>query len=361
MRKPRSFGLGDAGRTNYYHVVSRVVNRDLVLGDEEKEHFRRLLVRQLKFSGLKAVAWCCMGNHFHLLLEVADKESALAGWKEEDFIGRLKVLREEGHTWAVLKDVEMWKKNGNRQGIAEVAASVRERLFDLSQFMKELKQKFTTWFNKRHSRKGTLWEERFRSVLLEGPEMSELANHAVKVVSAYIDLNPVRAGIVDDPKDYRWCGYAAAVAGEKEARRGVAKAMGCGAGAGLKSSWRWKAVSGDYRKFLYLSGVEHGAGTTATGRYVKARGGFSREEAERILKGGGKLALCEVIHCKMRYASEGVALGSRAFLEEFFEKRKAMFGPARTSGARSMKGADWEGLMSIRDLGKEAIGLSGSR
>ena len=358
MRKPRSFVLGDTGRTNYYHVVSRVVNRDLVLGAEEKEHFRKLLMRQLKFSGLKAVAWCCMGNHFHLLLEVPDKETALEGWKDADFIKRLKVLQEEGYTWAILKDVEMWEKNGNREAIAEVAAAVRERLFDLSQFMKELKQKFTTWFNWKHHRKGTLWEERFRSVLLEGPEISELANHAVKVVSAYIDLNPVRAGIVEDPKDYRWCGYAAAVAGDKEARRGVAKATGCGAGGGqLKSRWRWKTVSSDYRRFLYLSGVEHGSGTTASGKQVKARSGFSREEAEQVLKGGGKLALCEVIHCRMRYASDGVVLGSRAFLDDFFEKRREMFGPARTSGARKMKGADWEGLMSLRDLGKGAVSL----
>ena len=111
MRKPRSFRLGDTGRTNYYHVVSRVVNRELVFGGDEKESFRRLLMRQLKFSGLKAVAWCCMGNHFHLLLEVPDKESSLEGWKDEDFLERLKVLREEGHTWAILKDVEMWKKS----------------------------------------------------------------------------------------------------------------------------------------------------------------------------------------------------------------------------------------------------------
>jgi REP element-mobilizing transposase RayT len=313
--------------------------------------------RQLKFSGLKAVAWCCMGNHFHLLLEVPDKESSLVGWKDEDLLERLKVLREEGHTWALLKDIEMWRKNGNRDGIAKVAASVRKRLFDLSQFMKELKQKFTSWFNKRHHRKGTLWEERFRSVLLEGPEISELENHAVKVVAAYIDLNPVRAGLVEDPKDYRWCGYAAAVAGDKEARRGVAKAMGCGAGAGLKSRWRWSAVSAGYRRFLYISGGEHGAGETGAGRHVKARHGFSRSEAERVLKGGGNLALCEAIHCRLRYASDGVVLGSRAFLDDFFEKRKEMFGPARTSGARKMKGADWEGLMSIRDLGKGAVSV----
>jgi hypothetical protein len=288
-------------------------------------------------------------------LDVPDKESALAGWTEDDFLERLKFLREEGHTWAILKEVDMWKKNGNREGITKVAASVRERVFDISQFMKELKQKFTTWFNRKHGRRGTLWEERFRSVLLEGPEISELANHAVRVVSAYIDLNPVRAGMVEDPKDYRWCGYAAAVAGDREARRGIAKAMGCGSGGRLKSRWRWKTVSADYRGFLYLSGIERGTGKSSSGRQLKARSGFSREEAERVLKGGGKLSLSEVIHCQLRYLSDGAVLGSRRFVDEFFENRREMFGPSRTSGARKMKGADWEGLMSLRDLGKGAV------
>jgi hypothetical protein len=58
-------------------------------------------------------------------------------------------------------------------------------------------------------RQGTLWEERFKSVLVEG------AGPALSVMAAYIDMNPVRAGLVSDPKDYRWCGNAAAVAGVK--------------------------------------------------------------------------------------------------------------------------------------------------
>ncbi|MEZ5431159.1 MAG: hypothetical protein R3F31_08270 [Verrucomicrobiales bacterium] len=44
---------------------------------------------------------------------------------------------------------------------------------------------------------------------------------ALLTMAAYIDLNPVRAGMVDDPKDYRWCGYAEAVAGGRRARRGL--------------------------------------------------------------------------------------------------------------------------------------------
>jgi hypothetical protein len=333
---------------NYYHVVSRVVNRELVFGDADKEYFRKLLVKQLKFSGLKAIAWCFMGNHFHLLLEVPDKEEALTGWNEDDYLKRLKVLMDEGHTWNVLRDVEMWKKNGHRDGVTAVAESVKARLFDLSIFMKELKQKFTIWFNRKNQRKGTLWEERFRSVLLEGPEVSRLENSAVKFVSAYIDLNPVRAGLVEDPKDYRWCSYAAAVAGNREARRGVAKAVGRGARA------IWRSVSAEYRKFLFVAGGPQAAGSSDS-MPRRARRGFSRQEIARVWKKGGNLTMGEVLYCQIRYVSDGVALGSREFLEDFFEGRKEIFGPARKTGARKMKGADWGGLMSIRDLSKDAI------
>ncbi len=65
----------------------------------------------------------------------------------------------------------------------------------------------------------TLWEDRFRSVLVERK------GQALRAMAAYIDLNPVRAKICDDPKDYRWCGYAEAVAGGKEAREAVASPM----------------------------------------------------------------------------------------------------------------------------------------
>ena len=86
-------------------------------------------------------------------------------------------------------------------------AKYLKRMWDLSEFMKTLKQKFTGWFNRQSGRQGTLWERRFKSVLVEGSWGCLLK------VAAYIDLNSVRAGMVDDPKDYRWSGYAQAVAG----------------------------------------------------------------------------------------------------------------------------------------------------
>ena len=72
---------------------------------------------------------------------------------------------------------------------------------NLSDYVKEIKQGFSRWYNKRHGRKGFFWGERFKSVLVDNGDT--LIN-----CLAYIDLNPVRAGLVARPEDYRWCSLA---------------------------------------------------------------------------------------------------------------------------------------------------------
>ena len=71
-----------------------------------------------------------------------DKETALAGWTEEDFIARLGMLSEEKYTRQLLGNVKMWRGNGCEHLVTELAGRVRNRLFDLSAFMKQVKQKF---------------------------------------------------------------------------------------------------------------------------------------------------------------------------------------------------------------------------
>ena len=97
------------------------------------------------------------------------------------------------------------------QGQADTAEALKQRvmsrMWDVSGFMKSLKGRFTQWYNRLNGRKGTLWEERFKSVLVEG------VGRGLATMAAYIDLNPVRAGLVEDPKDYRWCGYGEALGG----------------------------------------------------------------------------------------------------------------------------------------------------
>jgi len=75
---------------------------------------------------------------------------------------------------------------------------LREKWGNLSEYMKEIKQGFSRFYNRLHKRKGFFWSDRFKSVIVDKGET--LIN-----CLAYIDLNPVRAGIVKQPEKYRWC------------------------------------------------------------------------------------------------------------------------------------------------------------
>ena len=310
----------------------------ILFGDVERKAFLKIFRKQLAFSGLRAVSWCFMGNHFHLLLEVPDKETMTRNWKEEDFIDRLKVLKDELATRMALADVKMFRENGNAPGVTKIAERVKARLFDLSAFMKELKMKMTGFYNAMHGRRGTLWEGRFKSVLVEGKD-------ALAAVAAYIDLNPLRAGMVDDPIVYRWCSYASAVAGNKDDRAGLNRAVRQ-IQRGRKAKWA-KTVA-EYRLFLYGRGEERVGGQTVDGR-DKRKGGFTEAEIREVWKNRGRLPMAEALRCRVRYFTDGVVLGSTEFVDTFFEKRRSHFGPKRTSGARKMKRAEWGELRSLRD------------
>ena len=97
--------------------------------------------------------------------------------------------------------LERFRQQGHHEAAEELRQRLLARMWDVSAFMKLLKQRITQWFNRHSGRTGTLWEQRFKSVLVEG------AGDVVATMAAYIDLNPVRARLVADPQDYRWSGY----------------------------------------------------------------------------------------------------------------------------------------------------------
>ena len=205
------------------------------------------------------------------------------------------------------------------------ATEIRQRLLarmgDVSQFMKTLKQRFSLWFNHQHERFGTLWAERFKSVLVEGE------GNPLQTMAAYIDLNPVRAGLTADPKDYRFCGYAEAVAGR-------AKAV-----AGLQMIWSAfdKGGSGAlaaHRMLLFGKGV-----------IPKKQGSLDREKALRVLEvENGELPKSELMRCRVRYFSDGAILGSKEFVASFvntWQQQKQRKYPPKV---HKMQGCDWGGL-----------------
>jgi putative transposase len=71
-----------------------------------------------------------------------------------------------------------------------------------SLLMRDLGRSYVQYFNRRHARSGTLWEGRFRSCLVESTSY-------VIACHRYIELNPIRAGMVDDPSAHPWSSHAA--------------------------------------------------------------------------------------------------------------------------------------------------------
>lgn len=312
----------------YYHMMSRVVDRRKIFDDVEKEHFRKTLRAVEGFSGTRVVTWSVMDNHFHVLLHVPEREDVADG----ELIRRLLFLYDKALVGNLAAYLASLRSGGQDEAAELFKKQYTCRMHSLAEFGKTLKQRVSFSYNRRHQRKGTLWEERFKSVLVDG------SPGTLTRMAAYIDLNAVRAGIVKDPKDYRFCGYGEAMGGSKEARAGLAVALG--------EAGDWSAVSGQYRQLLYVSG--EASGVRADGRSVRA--GFGLETVERVVALKGKLPLNEVLRCRVRYFTDGAILGSRAFVEEAFLRHRDHFSAKRNGGARSMKGGDWGDLYTARQL-----------
>lgn len=317
--------------------MSRVVNRDYILGDEEKEFFRRTMRRLEAFMGVKILTYCIMSNHWHILIEIP----AVQHLDDAELHRRIKEFYPKQRANMILQEynrAEAYaKQTKNTAWLEEWRGKYISRMGNLSAFVKELKERFSKWYNRRYERKGTLWEERFKSVLVEDSE------YAISTMASYIELNPVRAGLVDDPRNYRFCGYAEAVAGGEAARAGIEEILFL---HGQQASWR--KIAAQYRIHLF-----------STGEKTNKRVGFEPDKVQQIIDEGGELNLYELMRCRVRYFNDGVALGSKLFIEEVFEQNRGLFGERRKSGARKMRGSGQSNLFSLRDLRLGAIAAPG--
>ncbi len=318
-----------AGESSVYHCMTKVVGGDFLLdGEREKEVLRRQIWKVSAFCGVDVLTYCVMGNHFHVLVRTPDRE-------EIEALSDVEILRRAKRIYAPEK-AECFEDRFREGGEVRrrFRANLLSRMGDVSLFMKELKQRFSVWYNRSHRRSGTLWGERFKSVLVQDDPF------ALMTVAAYIDLNPVRAGLVADPAAYRFCGYGEAMGGGKAARRGISRLS--------RRGEAWGRAIERYRVAVFGKGYARDAGRE--GRAVDA------EKTRRILNTGGKVDRTEALRCRVRYFSDGAVLGSREFVQGYFERERERFGARRRDGPRAMRGADWGELACIRDLRKEVFG-----
>ena len=336
MRKPR-FKVPADWPLGIYHCTSRVVDRRFIFGEAEKKYFLALLRECTAFCGVQILTYVNMDNHFHLLVVVPQRPAQLPG--PEQILAKLEQLTGHQDVGHVRQLFELYRRNHNDQAERELLEQYFARMWDLSMFMKLLKQRFTQWYNRCNGRTGTLWEQRFTSVVVEEDVK------ALSEVAAYIDLNPVRAGLVMDPKDYPWSGYGLALNGDKEARSGIQaiiKALQRGHQETVAKSLEL------YRMQLYRVGSEERVEVGEDGKPVKPA--FKREEVLEVLKAKGKLPMAAYLRCRVRYFTAGVAFGSREFVEALFATHRDWFGPKRKTGARRVKGLAGAERYVLRDL-----------
>ena len=337
--------LGRGALESYcYHVMSRTCGGEVFFDDVEKEALRRVLWRMAEFCGLKIVTYCVMSNHFHLLAEVPQRDSWLQRFEgpqgEAKLLEHLRILYSKTYVGLLRDELADLRQRGLETQVQQKLAAIKRRFCELSLFVKEVKERFSRWFNKRRGRKGTLWMDRFKSVLVEGK------GEALRTMTAYIDLNPVRAGLVKDPKDYRWCGYAEALGGSRRAQRGLCKGI-----SKPVDGWQEAGVAEAYRCILFDAGREV---KDAQNETVVERG-VSVEFARAVLAERGKLSTAELVRLRVRYFSDGVVLGSKAFVEGIFEAQREKFSPKRKRGARRLKESD-AGLYALRQLRVRPVG-----
>jgi len=373
-RQARFLSPSAESRAVLYHAIDRVNGRLFLMNERKtKEKFIQLMRMQEAYSDVRVLSYVIMDNHFHLLLEVPPKKKgAPVIMSDEAFLAKIKAFNSLEYYKDLKQLLARLRETGADKAAEEVKAKHTCRMRDLSCFMQSFKRRFSQWYNKTYSRTGTLWEGRFKSVIVED-------GFAARMISSYIDLNPVRAGMVKQPEDYRWSSYGEAMKpslGQKSdcwrtrAREGLCRVMQLNQETGGRISCAdsevlWQNQGADwYRIMLYADGEEVFISRPKEGVMggvsVQVKKGFNRKDVSKVLSQGGKLSVGEALRCKMRYFSDGLVFGTKDFLNDLFKETKELFGEKRKSGARPIREVGWKGeanqaLYSMRALRKDAV------
>ena len=188
--------LVDTEVTRYYHCISRCVRRAFLCG-EGYEHRKQWIEDRLEqLAHCFAVSVCgfaVMDNHLHVLVRL-DGASA-NDWSDEEVVRRwIRVYPPKNRQGEEIEVNQAWIDHQRKD--EKKVTLMRERLVSLGWFMKALKEPLARLANKEDECKGTFWESRYKSIAI-------LDEEALLATCAYIDLNPVAAGIAAAPETSR--------------------------------------------------------------------------------------------------------------------------------------------------------------
>ena len=198
MTRPRS-ALIAVESTPYYHLVARCVRRAFLCGNDlfsgrSYEHRRQWVVEKLaeldNVFAINICAYAVMSNHYHLVVRINPLQAQ--AWSEEEVIARWltvfsgPVLIQRYRRGEALSKAE-------REQVGAIVAEWRQRLSSISWLMRILNESIARKANEEDNCTGRFWEGRFKSQAL-------LDEAAVISAMAYVDLNPVRAGLAATPE-----------------------------------------------------------------------------------------------------------------------------------------------------------------
>lgn len=249
-----------------HHCISRTRQCEPLLDNEAKTFLFELICKIARFSLVKLISLQVLSTHFHLLVRVPAKRKSFT---DEELLAQYAIIHPPRKVEALRSRLA-----ANPDPAYFERVNLRARLEDISAFMKEVKQRFTAWYNRKYGSIGSVWNERFYNLVVSGMPTALLA------CSLYIVLNCVRARMVEDPQVYPYSSFYYAARGDPEALAGVCLATGISDP---------KEAFGYYQALVYQDGLRLipqavGKGGRRDPKRAPYRGTIPEETVRRVLK-----------------------------------------------------------------------------
>jgi REP element-mobilizing transposase RayT len=310
---PRTQRMIIEDQSTVYHVMSRTALDGFPLGDIEKDFMLDLIRRYAALYLVEILGFCLMGNHFHVLVRVIPEYK----FSDEDILKRYMDFYGDERIFA--------------DGLVP---TLRQKLSSLSEFIREIKVNFARFYNRRHQRRGYFWGDRFKSVIVENGET------LIKCL-AYIDLNPLRAGLVERPEQYRWNSLGYHV--QTNNRDNLLSTD-----FGLKefNAKSKKERIKRYRRYVYEAGALNQP-KKGSAKVIKDK--VIEEERRRAFE----LSKSDRFRYRTRYFTDSGIIGTKEFVATNYQRFKHLFNSKHEKKPKPIRGL--EGMYSLKRLA-EVIG-----